>query len=96
MRDTPRSTDELAQDRTYMAWGRSVMALERTLMARIRTSLSLIGFGFAIFKFLQAMQHGFIMDEGISCSTFANIAGEANNSDRTNRLPTIFRGTCGI
>ena len=57
MRDTPRSTDELAQDRTYMAWGRSVMALERTLMAWIRTSLSLIGFGFAIFKFLQVMQH---------------------------------------
>jgi putative membrane protein len=53
---TPRSTNELAQDRTYMAWGRSVMALERTLMAWIRTSLSLIGFGFAIFKFLQVMQ----------------------------------------
>jgi putative membrane protein len=56
MRDIPRSTDELAHDRTYMAWGRSVMALERTLMAWIRTSLSLIGFGFAIFKFLQIMQ----------------------------------------
>jgi len=53
---TARSTDELANDRTYMAWGRSVMALERTLMAWIRTSLSLIGFGFAIFKFLQVMQ----------------------------------------
>jgi putative membrane protein len=34
------------------------MALERTLMAWIRTSLSLIGFGFAIFKFLQVMQQG--------------------------------------
>jgi putative membrane protein len=33
------------------------MALERTLMAWIRTSLSLIGFGFAIFKFIQIMQH---------------------------------------
>ena len=41
-----------------MAWGRSVMALERTLMAWIRTSLSLIGFGFAIFKFLQVTQQG--------------------------------------
>jgi inner membrane protein YidH len=40
-----------------MAWGRSIMALERTLMAWIRTSLSLIGFGFAIVKFLQIMQH---------------------------------------
>jgi putative membrane protein len=57
MMDRPRSTDELAQDRTYMAWGRSIMALERTLMAWIRTSLSLIGFGFAIVKFLQIMQH---------------------------------------
>ena len=56
MSDRPRTTDELAHDRTYMAWGRSVMALERTLMAWIRTSLSLIGFGFAIFKFLQVMQ----------------------------------------
>ena len=55
---TPRTTNELAHDRTYMAWGRSVMALERTLMAWIRTSLSLIGFGFAIFKFLQVMQQG--------------------------------------
>ena len=55
---TPRSTNELAQDRTYLEWGRSVMALERTLMAWIRTSLSLIGFGFAIFKFLQVMQQG--------------------------------------
>jgi putative membrane protein len=55
---TPRSTNELAHDRTYLAWGRSVMALERTMMAWIRTSLSLIGFGFAIFKFLQVMQQG--------------------------------------
>ena len=47
-------------------------------MAQISASLSLIGFGFAIFKFLQVMQHGFIMDEGISCSTFANVAREAN------------------
>ena len=74
MMDRSRTTDELAHDRTYMACGRSVMALERTLMAWIRTSLSLIGFGFAIFKFLQVMQHGFIMDQEFQCSTFANVA----------------------
>jgi putative membrane protein len=39
-----------------MGFGRTVMALERTLMAWIRTSLSLISFGFTIFKFLEAMQ----------------------------------------
>jgi len=57
MSDIPRNTQELAFDRTELAWGRSIMALERTLMAWIRTSLSLIGFGFAMFKFLQVMQH---------------------------------------
>ena len=43
---TPLSTDELALKRT-------VMAAERTLMAWTRTSLSLISFGFTIYKFLQ-------------------------------------------
>jgi putative membrane protein len=32
------------------------MGLERTLMAWIRTSLSLISFGFTIFKFLEAIK----------------------------------------
>lgn len=32
------------------------MALERTLMAWIRTSVSLIGFGFTIFKFLDSLR----------------------------------------
>jgi putative membrane protein len=57
MTETPKNTNELAQDRTDMAWGRTVMALERSMMAWIRTSLSLIGFGFTIFKFLQTMQN---------------------------------------
>ena len=56
MHDTPLSSNELALQRTEMGFGRTVMALERTLMAWIRTSLSLIGFGFTIFKFLEAMQ----------------------------------------
>jgi putative membrane protein len=56
MYDTPLSSNELALQRTEMGFGRTVMALERTLMAWIRTSLSLIGFGFTIFKFLEAVQ----------------------------------------
>jgi putative membrane protein len=45
----PRNNNELAMDR-------SRMASERTLMAWLRTSLSMISFGFTIFKFLEAMQ----------------------------------------
>jgi putative membrane protein len=39
--------------RTKLALERTIIAEERTLMAWIRTSLSLIGFGFTIFKFFQ-------------------------------------------
>jgi putative membrane protein len=42
----PPSADELALQRT-------IMAHDRTLMAWTRTALSLISFGFTIFKFLQ-------------------------------------------
>lgn len=43
----------LAEERTDFALDRTVLAAERTLMAWIRTSLSMIGFGFTIFKFFQ-------------------------------------------
>src|SRR5690348_7722521 len=43
----------LAHERTDLAIQRSIRAAERTLMAWIRTSLSMIGFGFTIFKFFQ-------------------------------------------
>lgn len=39
-----------------MAIDRTRMAAERTLMAWLRTSLSMISFGFTIYKFLQAFQ----------------------------------------
>ena len=42
-------SDRLAVERT-------VMAVDRTLMAWVRTSLSLIGFGFTIFKVLAAVE----------------------------------------
>src|ERR1700752_4325249 len=43
----------LAEERTSLALHRTIIAAERTLMAWIRTSLSMIGFGFTIFKFFQ-------------------------------------------
>jgi putative membrane protein len=43
----------LAQERTDLAVQRTVIAAERTLMAWIRTALSMIGFGFTIYKFFQ-------------------------------------------
>ena len=43
----------LAEERTDLAVERSVMASERTLMAWIRTAISMIGFGFTIYKFFQ-------------------------------------------
>ena len=42
-------SDQLAIDRTRLA-------AERSLMAWIRTALSMIAFGFTIYKFLQAIQ----------------------------------------
>jgi len=44
-----RSSEELALDRTRMA-------SERTLMAWVRTSLSMISFGFTVFKFIQVIE----------------------------------------
>ena len=40
-------------DSTIMAVDRTVMAADRSLMAWVRTALSLISFGFTIYKFLE-------------------------------------------
>jgi putative membrane protein len=45
----------LAEERTDLAKTRSLIAAERTLMAWIRTAISMIGFGFTIYKFFQYM-----------------------------------------
>ncbi len=42
------TADDMARERT-------ILAADRTLMAWIRTALSMISFGFTIYKFLQAM-----------------------------------------
>jgi putative membrane protein len=43
----------LAELRTDLAVQRTLIAAERTLMAWIRTAISMIGFGFTIYKFFQ-------------------------------------------
>jgi len=50
--DQPTS-NELASQRTDMAAMRSMMAADRSLMAWIRTGLSMISFGFTIYKLLE-------------------------------------------
>lgn len=50
---SPDRATDLAEERTDLALKRTMIASERTLMAWIRTSLSMIGFGFTIFKFFQ-------------------------------------------
>ena len=51
--DHSQTSTELAQDRTGLAFERSRLASDRTTMAYMRTSVSLIGFGFTIYKFFQ-------------------------------------------
>jgi uncharacterized membrane protein YidH (DUF202 family) len=51
-----RSAQELAEDRTDMASARTLMAADRTLMAWIRTALSMLSFGFTIYKVLEGFQ----------------------------------------
>jgi len=50
--DAPTSHAPTADD---MARERTILAADRTLMAWIRTTLSMISFGFTIYKFLQAI-----------------------------------------
>jgi inner membrane protein YidH len=51
-----KSATELAEERTDLATTRSVMAADRSLMAWIRTALSMISFGFTIYKVLESFQ----------------------------------------
>ena len=51
-----KNSNELAEDRTDLATGRTLMAMDRSLMAWIRTALSMISFGFTIYKVLEGFQ----------------------------------------
>jgi putative membrane protein len=55
-----KNSNELAVERTIMAVSRTAAAYDRTLMAWVRTCVSLISFGFTIYKFFQA-----IIEKGI-------------------------------
>ena len=46
----------MSESTTRLAITRTVVALDRTLMAWIRTSVSLISFGFTIYKFFQYLR----------------------------------------
>lgn len=52
----PLSSNQLAGARTDMATARSVLAADRTLMAWVRTGLSMISFGFTIYKILDGFR----------------------------------------
>lgn len=54
--DLAHQRNTLAVDRDRMALVRTTLAYERTLMAWVRTSVSLISFGFTIYKFFDAMR----------------------------------------
>lgn len=47
------ASSKLAESTTSLAIERTRLGVERTLMAWVRTTLSMISFGFTIFKFLQ-------------------------------------------
>ncbi|SAK82869.1 hypothetical protein AWB75_05322 [Caballeronia catudaia] len=51
-----RTANQLAEERTDLATTRTLMAADRTLMAWTRTALSMISFGFTIYKLLEGFR----------------------------------------
>ena len=78
-----KSPNDLAQDRTDLATDRTMMAADRSLMAWIRTALSMISFGFTIYKVLQSLEAG------------GKDLGHAG-SPRTVALFLVNMGTCAM
>jgi putative membrane protein len=52
----PKTSEVSLPDATELALDRTHLAHERTLMAWVRTAVSLISFGFTIYKFFQYMR----------------------------------------
>jgi len=75
----------LAEERTDLAVDRTLFAAERNLMAWIRTAISLIGFGFSMYKFLQ------YLPEEIAAGTI-----KRPNAPRNLGLTLIALGTVGL
>jgi len=66
MSGTPaRETDATVPSSSELALERTRLANERTLMAWIRTSVSLISFGFSIYKFFDFFRGGQPLPSGI-------------------------------
>src|ERR1700692_3263859 len=66
--DLTAETTGSAKGHVDLGVSRTVMAADRTLMAWIRTSLSMLSFGFTIYKFLlyvkESLAHGAMQAEG--------------------------------
>ena len=60
------SANEMAQQRTKLAAGRTLMAADRSLMAWVRTGLSMISFGFTIYKILEGFLEAGAIHDGVS------------------------------
>jgi putative membrane protein len=58
--DAPTQDQEQLKLSDRLAIERTILASDRSLLAWVRTSLSLIGFGFTIYKFLQSL-----MEQGV-------------------------------
>ncbi|MET0591861.1 MAG: DUF202 domain-containing protein [Polyangiaceae bacterium] len=56
MSDESRSPSKPVDPATMLAAARTVMAADRSLMAWVRTALSMISFGFTIYKVLQGLR----------------------------------------
>jgi len=54
--EADKTSTELAVQRTHLASSRTMMAADRSLMAWVRTALSMISFGFTIYKLLQGFE----------------------------------------
>lgn len=96
----PKNANDLALDRTNLAVDRTVMAAGRSLMAWVRTALSMISFGFTIYKFLEAAAdktHGLMRTVGprrlglflIALGVMSVILGSVEYYQTINRLNTL-------
>ena len=70
MATTSASTTGALDAGTRLAVDRTRLAYERTLMAWVRTSISLITFGFTIYKFFQFERPGAEQRVGITSNIF--------------------------
>ena len=96
MNDMPSEGDlsadatALARERTRLALERTAIAAKRTLMAWVRTSISMIGFGFSIYKFLQYLPGGSKAVRMLSPPSAAQLRACAGGAGH----PDANRGNC--